>query len=67
VNDRNALASALERFIQAHGDEARLALGLETLEQALKQARNQGLVGWASEIQEYVWALLHREELNRPL
>lgn len=65
--DTQIAASALDLFIATPSDDARLALGLDTLRDAWEEATDQGLVGWAVEINEYLHALESGKGLNRPL
>jgi hypothetical protein len=63
MTDRRA---ALDRFIEATEND-RLALGLTVLRTAHKEATEQGLEGWAVDINEYIHALETGAGLNRPL
>ena len=57
----------LQQFIDAKTDDARLALGLTILREAWREADSAGLLGWTTEIREYIVALESGEGLNRPL
>ena len=59
---------ALDRFIEAETDDARLALGLDAVEAAYDEACDVNLSeAWGPTILEYVIALRTGEGLNRPL
>ncbi len=57
----------LKKFANATTDEAKLALGLDVLRAAWDEAESAGLVGWAVDVHEYVYALESGKGLNRPL
>jgi hypothetical protein len=57
----------LDRFIATRSDDDRMALGLDVLEAAGREAGDAGLVGWQVEVQEYVVAARDGKPLNRPL
>jgi hypothetical protein len=61
------VSAALDRFCAAVTDDERLALGLETLRAAQREARASGQLGWEEAIYEYVIAIQSGKGLNRPL
>lgn len=64
--DEYGRVSALDQFIAAETDDARLALELDVLKQARTEAGQQGLLGWEEAVQEFVTAIESGKGLNRP-